>query len=181
MGKWSAESDSRFPNFNRTSFRPTRGPNKSDAAASDGPLVSIVHSLAHAWAASNAAPPSPSGTPDGCIIASRASSTRTRCTWSFSRSQCPNTHRSYGADWRDMRQKHDADSTNGIWVSSGPCSVALAFRWMLTSVGVVRRSLESWWRQPTFQRCGLALHVGDSGEYLHGWPSHSRLHTCCAH
>ena len=38
----------------------------------------------------------------------------------------------------------------------------------LIIVGVVRRSLESWWRQPTFQRCGLALHVGDSGEYLHG-------------
>ena len=43
-------------------------------------------------------------------------------------------------------------------------------------VGVVRRSLESWWRQPTFQRACLALIAGDSGEYLRGWPSDSRLH-----
>ena len=36
MGKWSAESDPGAPNFNRTSFRPTRVPSKSGDTASNG-------------------------------------------------------------------------------------------------------------------------------------------------
>lgn len=36
MGKWSAETDPGVPHFDRTSFRPTRGPSKSGAAVSKG-------------------------------------------------------------------------------------------------------------------------------------------------
>ena len=34
-------------------------------------------------------------------------------------------------------------------------SMRLILHAIFISVGVVRRSLESWWHQPTFQRCGL--------------------------
>ena len=42
-----------------------------------------------------------------------------------------------------------------------------------TDVAVVRRSLESRWRQPTFPLARLALIAGDSSEYLRGRPSRS--------